>query len=106
MKAGAGRKAVTRALRLLGGILGYGVGLEHVQVNAARAVRPVMVASAKTGRALSAREVEALRASLDEPWVMLVSLLAYTGMRPAEARAALGRHRKADDPRRACNEPL
>ena len=85
VKAGAGRKAVTRALRLLGGILGYAVELEHVQVNAARAVRPVRTAAPKTGRALSAREVEALRASLSEPWDVLVSMLAYTGMRPGEA---------------------
>lgn len=85
VKAGAGRKAITRALRLLGGILGYAVELEHVQANAARAVRPVRVTTAKTGRALSAREVEALRASLEAPWDVLVSLLAYTGMRPGEA---------------------
>jgi integrase len=85
VKAGAGRKAITRALRLLGGILAYAVELEHVQVNAARAVRPVRVAKAKTGRALSAREVEALRALLDEPWAMLVSILAYAGVRPGEA---------------------
>jgi integrase len=87
VKAGAGRKAVTRALRLLGGILGYAVELEHVQVNAARAVRPVRVATPKTRRALSTREVEALRGALDEPWAMLASILAYTGMRPGEALA-------------------
>jgi integrase len=87
VKAGAGRRAVTRALRLLGGILGYAVELEHVQVNAARAVRPVRTPAAKTGRACSAREVEAIRAALGEPWAMLVSILAYSGMRPGEALA-------------------
>ncbi len=64
------RKAVARALRLLGGILGYAVELEQVQVNAARAVRPVRVPTAKTGRALSTREVEALRGALGEPWTV------------------------------------
>ena len=87
VKGGAGRKAITRALRLLGGILGYAVELEHLQVNAARAVRPVRSPSPKTGRALSAREVEALRAALAEPWDVLVSMLAYSGMRPGEALA-------------------
>ncbi len=87
VSAGAGRKAVREALSLLGGILGYAVELEHVQINAARAVRPVRRPPRKSGRALSAREVEALRAALDEPWSMLVELLAYSGMRPGEALA-------------------
>jgi integrase len=87
VKTGAGRKAIREALGLLGGILGYAVELEHLQVNAARAVRPVRRPQRKTGRALSAREVEALRGALDEPWSMLVTILAYTGMRPGEALA-------------------
>lgn len=87
VKAGGGRKAIREALSLLGGILGYAVELEHLQVNAARAVRPVRRPQRKTGRALSAREVEALRASLEAPWDVLVSILAYTGMRPGEALA-------------------
>jgi len=87
VKAGAGRKAMREALGLLGGILGYAVELEHVQVNAARAVRPVRRTQRKSGRALSAREVEALRGALGEPWSVLVLILAYTGMRPGEALA-------------------
>jgi len=87
VRGGAGRKAIREALSLLGSILGYAVELEHLQVNAARAVRPVRRAQRKTGRALSAREVEALRGALGEPWDVLVSLLAYTGMRPGEALA-------------------
>ena len=87
VKAGGGRRAIRQALTLLGGILGYAVELEHLQVNAARAVRPVRAARPKTGRALSAREVEALRSGLDEPWTVLVAILAYAGMRPGEALA-------------------
>jgi integrase len=87
LKAGAGRKAMREALGLLGGILGYGVELEHLQVNAARAVRPVRRPQRKAGRALSAREVEALLDALDERWSTLVSVLAYTGLRPGEALA-------------------
>ncbi|HYF24711.1 MAG TPA: tyrosine-type recombinase/integrase [Baekduia sp.] len=87
VKAGAGRTAIREALSLVGGILGYAVELEHVQVNAARAVRPVRRPPRKTGRALSVREVEARRGAVDEGWSMLVTLLAYTGMRPGEALA-------------------
>ena len=64
VKAGGGRSAVKQALTLLGGILGYAVELEHLQANAARAVRPVKRPAAKKGHALSAREVEALRRCL------------------------------------------
>jgi integrase len=85
IKAGGGRTAVKQSLTLLGGILGYAVELEHLQANAARAVRPVRTARAKTGRALSAREVEALRKGLDERSSVLVSILAYAGLRPGEA---------------------
>lgn len=87
VKNGAGRKAIKEAKSLLGGILGYAVELEHLQFNAARAVRPVKQLPRKTGRGLSAREVEALRAALDEPWRVLVSLIAYSGVRPGEAVA-------------------
>lgn len=87
VKAGGGRTAIKQALTLLGGILGYAVELEHLQANAARAVRPVKRAAPRTGQALSAREVEAVRSGLDEPWTVLVAILAYTGMRPGEALA-------------------
>ena len=87
IKAGAGRPVVRKALRLLGGILAYAVEQEHLQVNAARAVRPVRVAKAKTGHAVSVCEVEALRAAVGEPWDVLLAVLAYTGLRPAEALA-------------------
>jgi integrase len=89
VKAGAGRTAIRRAASLLGSILGYAVELEQLQTNA-RAVRPVRQAPVKVGRGLSAREVEALRAAIGEPWGTLVALLAYTGMRPGEALAAVG----------------
>lgn len=87
MKNGAGLKAIKEAKSLLGGILSYAVELEHLQFNAARAVRPVRQRPRKTGRGLSAREVEALRAALDERWRLLVSLIAYSGVRPGEAVA-------------------
>ena len=87
VKSGAGRKAIREALGLLGGILGYAVELEHLSANAARAVRPVRRPPRKVGRGLSAREIEALRSAIGEPWDVLVSLLAYTGMRPGEALA-------------------
>lgn len=87
VRAGAGLKAIKEAKSLLGGILGYAVELEHLQFNAARAVRPVKQRPKKTGRGLSAREVEALRAALGDPWDLLVSLIAYSGTRPGEAVA-------------------
>lgn len=87
VNSGAGPKAIKEAKSLLGGVLGYAVELEHLQFNAARAVRPVKQRPRKTGRGLSAREVEALRAALDEPWGLLVSLIAYSGVRPGEAVA-------------------
>jgi len=107
IKAGAGRKAIREALSLLGGLMGYAVELEHLQVNAARAVRPVRRAPRKTGRALSAREVEALRSTLSEPWPVLVSMLAYSGMRPGRGpRVALGGRSRGRAARRAGGKSL
>jgi integrase len=43
-------------------------------------------------RPLSPREVELLRAQLDPEGALIVSVLAYSGVRPSEARALAWRH--------------
>lgn len=117
VKAGAGRKAIREALSLLGGILGYAVELEHLQANAARAVRPVKRAPKAQVTPLAPATVEAVRAILSTSMAdevrhragtrprrtyaqpdqrtpqtrqrdgALVSVLAYGGLRPGEALA-------------------
>ena len=118
VKAGGGRKAIREALSLLGGILGYAVELEHLQVNAARAVRPVKRARRSVVQPLPPATVESVRAILVDPMpvavpetarkstrrrpyeladtrdpqtrqrdAVLVSVLAYAGLRPGEALA-------------------
>jgi len=117
VKAGGGRKAIREALSLLGGLLGYAVELEHLQVNAARAVRPVKRAQRQSVRPLAPAAVEAVRRVLSAPMPVqvpdsrdgrrrraygqpdqrtaqtrqrdaaLVSVLAYAGLRPGEALA-------------------
>ncbi len=84
---GAGAKALREAHSLLGGILGYACELGELEFNAARAVRPARRPTREPVRAWAPREVEALRAQLDDRDGALVSVLAYAGLRPAEALA-------------------
>ena len=86
-REGAGVKALREAHSLLGGILGYACELGELEHNAARAVRPTRRPAREPVRAWSPREVEALRAHLDHRDAALVAVLAYAGLRPAEALA-------------------
>jgi integrase len=86
-RAKAGAKALREAHSLLGGILGYAVELGELQFNAARAVRPTRRAKPEPVRAWSPREIEAIRREMTPFDATLVSVLAYAGLRPAEALA-------------------
>ena len=83
VKAGAGRKAIREALTLLGGMLGYAVELEHLQANAARAVRPVRRPPRKVVQALSPATVEQIRATLAEPMALEIAATERTSSRRA-----------------------
>jgi integrase len=72
VKVGAGRKAIREALSLLGSILGYAVELEHLQANAARAVRPVKRARRDVVQPLAPATVERVRRTLCEPMPIAV----------------------------------
>ncbi|MFA9269470.1 MAG: tyrosine-type recombinase/integrase [Baekduiaceae bacterium] len=116
-RAGAGTKALREAHSLLGGILAYACELGELEYNAARAVRPKRRAHSEPVRAWSPYEVERLRVAIAsatptivagskpgqrarksytierlpqavrERDLALVSVLAYSGLRPAEALA-------------------
>ena len=85
--SGAGREAVRRALRLLGGILQRAVEHGALTANPARVVRPIKRQTRAEVRPLAPRDVEAIRRQLDHRDAVLVSVLAYAVLRPGEALA-------------------
>lgn len=83
--AGAGRVAVLHALDLLGSILQRAVESERIGRNPARIVRKVRRAPRREVRPLAPATVEALRGASGQRDAMLMSVLAYAGLRPQEA---------------------
>jgi integrase len=82
---GAGRVAVLHALDLLGSILQRAVESERIGRNPVRIVRKVRRAPRREVRPLAPATVEALRAVSRERDAVLMSVLAYAGLRPQEA---------------------
>jgi integrase len=82
---GAGRVAVLYALDLLGSILQRAVESERIGRNPVRIVRKVRRAPRREGRPLAPAAVEGLRAASRERDAVLISVLAYAGLRPQEA---------------------
>jgi integrase len=85
--AGAGRVAVLHALDLLGSILQRAVESERIGRNPVRIVRKVRRAARREVRPLAPATVEALRAASRQRDAVLMSVLAYAGLRPQEAVA-------------------
>jgi len=103
LAAGGGPHAVRKALKLLGGILQRAAEAGRIPGNPARMVRPAPVPRSAEVRPLAPMSVEWLRRAMRRPrgpserhWdgldlghrdAVLVSLLAYAGLRPQEAIA-------------------
>jgi integrase len=85
LAAGAGREAVRKALTLLGNILQRAVESGHVQTNVARLVRKAKPARRQEVRPLAPVTIEAMRAASKPREAALLSVLAYSGLRPGEA---------------------
>lgn len=88
---GAGAPTVRRTLALLQGILERAVEWGHLQRNPVRSVRKPKVKRKVVIEPLSPKQVESLRAQLFKIKAyrdaVLISVLAYAGLRPGEALA-------------------
>lgn len=86
-----GEQSIRQTLVLCQGIMERAVRLGRIPYNPFKAVqKPKATSKAKrtgTARAVSPTTVEAIRAQMRLADATLVSVLAYTGMRPEEARA-------------------
>lgn len=87
LAAGGGPVAVRQALTLLGSILQRAVEAGRIPANPARLVRKVRPPRRAEVRPLAPATVEALRAAATERDAVLISVLAYAGLRPGEALA-------------------
>jgi len=84
---GVGPQSVVRTLKIVQTVLERGVRHEKIASNAAKAVKKPKAARSKTVRPISPESVEAIRAKLGGAHAVFVSVLAYGGLRPGEARA-------------------
>jgi integrase len=87
LATGAGPVAVRHALKLLGSILQRAFEADHLQTNAARAVRKAPLPRRAEVRPLAPIVVERMRRASNPRDAMLISVLAYSGLRPGEALA-------------------
>jgi integrase len=87
LAAGAPVESTRKALTLLGGILQRAVEAGRIASNPQRLVRKAAPPATDEVRPLAPAAVEAVRARLRPRDAIFVSLLAYAGLRPQEARA-------------------
>jgi integrase len=87
LSAGAGPVVVRKALTLLGGILQRAVESQRIPSNAARLVRKAKLPARSEVRPLAPATVEVMRAAASPRNAALLSVLAYSGLRPGEALA-------------------
>jgi integrase len=87
-----GPEALRKARSVLSAILQTAVEAELIGDNPVRRVRPPKRALKPEVRPLAPAAVEALRARLAQRDAVLVSLLAYAGLRPGEARTLRWAH--------------
>ncbi len=87
LAAGAPVESTRKALTLLGAILQRALEAGRITSNPQRLVRKAAPAPSAEVRPLAPAPVEAIRATLRPRDAMFVSLLAYAGLRPQEARA-------------------
>ncbi|HEX5923889.1 MAG TPA: tyrosine-type recombinase/integrase [Baekduia sp.] len=84
--APAGHEALVKARTVLSSILSTAAEAELIAINPIRTVRAPRAPMHAEVRPLAPASVEALRAVLSHRDAVLVSLLAYAGLRPGEAR--------------------
>ena len=84
--APAGHEALTKARHVLWSILATAAEGELIASNPLRTVRAPRAPMHAEVRPLAPASIEALRAVLDHRDAVLVSLMAYAGLRPGEAR--------------------
>jgi integrase len=87
LAAGAGPAAVRKALALLGGVLQRAAESRRIPTNPARLVRKAPPPPRAEVRPLAPVTIEAMRAASTTRDAVLLSVLAYAGLRPAEALA-------------------
>ncbi len=87
LSSGGGPVAVRSALTLLGGILQRAVEAGHLQTNPARAVRKATLPRRAEVRPFAPVIVERMRHVATPRDATLLSVLAYSGLRPGEALA-------------------
>ncbi len=87
LTTGAGPVAVRQSLVLLGNVLQRAVESGRLPANPARLVRKAPLPRRPEVRPLAPATIEAMRAASSPRDAMLLSLLAYAGLRPGEALA-------------------
>ena len=87
LRAGAGAPTVNRTLAILQGVLARAVEWRRIAANPAAGVRKLAHVRDAAIDARTPEEVEAIRAVVRPGDTALVSVLAYEGLRPAEAFA-------------------
>jgi integrase len=87
LAAGVPAHTLRQTRTLLGGILQRAMEAGRIAVNNARLVRPVPRPPTAEVRPLSPARIEAIRAVCEPRAATVVSVLAYAGLRPQEARA-------------------
>lgn len=88
-QAEVGNATVVKALAIVQSVLSLAVTEEIVEYNAAAAVRKPRYERLREPHIFLPRDVEAIRASLDDRDRTLVSVLAYSGPRPEEVVSRL-----------------
>ena len=92
LAADVGPEAVRKSVTLLGGILQRAAEARRIPYNPARVVRKVPLPPREEVRPLAPATVEAMRVAVDSRDATLLSVLAYAGLRPQEARGLRWAH--------------
>jgi len=92
LAAGAGPQAIRKTMALMQSMLDRAVRDEILTANPVKVVKKPSGKRAGIVTVVAPEAVERIRSKLDDTGAMLVSLLAYTGMRPGEARALRWEH--------------
>lgn len=85
--AGVGEQSIRKTLALMQTIMERAVRHGKIASNPVKAVKKPKAGRAKPARPISPESVEALRGNLSGGHAVFVSVLAYAGLRPGEARA-------------------
>lgn len=84
--AGLAAGTINKTLAMVSGVCEWGLARGYLRANPIRQVAKPAAETQRRGRALSVTEIEAIRAGLDTRGRLIVSLMAYGGIRPVELR--------------------